>query len=59
MPGSPVGASATGMATAWPVMVLASDRFSRLTATRWRNLMGANSPLLARQVDSVQEPASA
>ena len=48
-----------GMLTCWPTMVEARLRFSRLTATRWRNLILAKSLLLARYVDSVQEPESA
>ena len=48
MPSRPTGASATGMATGWPIMVLAVLRSSRFTATRWRSLMGAKSALLAR-----------
>ena len=48
MPVSPVGASATGIATGRPTMVLARLRFSILTATRWRSLILAKSSLLAR-----------
>lgn len=59
MPVRPVGDRATGIATCWPTMVEARLRFSRLTATRWRNLILAKSLLLARYVDSVQEPESA
>src|SRR5450830_1474405 len=59
MPVRPVGDRATGMETACPTMVEARLRFSRLTATRWRNLILAKSLLLARYVDSVQEPESA
>ena len=32
MPVSPVGAIATGIATFWPIIVVASERFSMLTA---------------------------
>ena len=39
MPVRPVGAIATGMATCWPIMVVAVVRFSMFTATRWRSLM--------------------
>ena len=39
MPVSPVGASATGIVTFSPIIVFSSERFSMLTATRWRNLI--------------------
>ena len=39
IPIMPVGAIATGMAAAWPIMVVAVDRPSILTATRWRSLI--------------------
>ncbi|OIQ70611.1 hypothetical protein GALL_477750 [mine drainage metagenome] len=48
IPVSPVGARATGMLTAWPIMVLAVLRFSILMATRWRSLMRWKSSELAR-----------
>ena len=48
MPVSPVGAIATGMMVDWPAMVVRRERFSMLTATRWRNFMPAKSLLLAR-----------
>ena len=48
MPVSPTGASATGMATGWPIMVLAVLRFSMLTATRWRSRIFWKSAELAR-----------
>ena len=48
MPVRPVGASATGIATSWPIMVLFRLRSARLTATRWRNLILAKSSSLAR-----------
>ena len=48
MPVRPVGAIATGMATFWPTMVVSVERFSMLTATRWRNLIFWKSSLLAR-----------
>ena len=53
MPVSPVGESATGIATGWPTMVEASERFVMSTATRWRSLIGAKSPAFARYVPSV------
>ena len=48
MPVSPVGASATGIATGWPIIVLASERSAMSTSTRWRSLMRAKSASLAR-----------
>ena len=39
MPVSPVGASATGIVTFSPIIVVSSERFSMLTATRWWNLI--------------------
>ena len=48
MPVRPVGASATGMATFSPIMVVAVLRPSMLMATRWRSRMGAKSAWLAR-----------
>ena len=39
MPVSPVGASATGIVTFSPIIVFSSERFSMLTATRWRNFI--------------------
>jgi len=48
MPVRPVGASATGIATSWPIRVLRVLRPSMLTATRWRSLMGTKSASLAR-----------
>ena len=59
MPVRPVGASATGMAAGTPIIVVASVRFSMLTATRWRSLILWKSLSLARYVDSVHEPESA
>ena len=53
MPVRPGGASATGMATGWPIMVEASVRLVMSTATRCRSLMAAKSALLARYVPSV------
>ena len=48
MPQSPVGASATGIATFWPIIVLSSERSDMSTSTRWRNLIAAKSASLAR-----------
>ena len=48
MPVRPVGAMATGIATFSPIIVLAIERFSMFTATRWRNLIRAKSSSLAR-----------
>ncbi|MOA28718.1 hypothetical protein D3C78_1496810 [compost metagenome] len=48
MPARPVGASATGMLTSSPTMVVLSVRLSMFTATRWRNLIRSKSVLLAR-----------
>ena len=48
MPVSPVGASATGILTGCPTIALASVRFDRSTATRWRSLILAKSSSLAR-----------
>ena len=59
MPVSPVGASATGMATGCPAMVLARVRSVMSTATRCRSLMDAKSSVLDRYVPSVQDPESA
>ncbi len=39
MPVRPVGASATGMATSWPTMVVRVVRPVIFTATRWRSLI--------------------
>ena len=59
MPVSPVGASATGIDTGCPTIVVASERPSMLTATRWRRRILAKSLVFARYVCSVQEPESA
>ena len=59
MPVSPVGASATGMAASMPIIFVATERPSRLTATRWRSLIAWKSASFARYVPSVHEPASA
>ena len=48
MPVSPTGAIATGIATVCPAMLLRVLRFSRFTATRWRNLIFWKSSELAR-----------
>ena len=48
MPVRPVGASATGIDTSWPTILLRRLRSSRLTATRWRNLILPKSASLAR-----------
>ncbi len=48
MPVRPVGASATGMRTGTPTIVVAVLRFSRLTATRWRSPILPKSASLAR-----------
>ena len=48
MPVRPTGASATGMLTGWPTMVLASVRLEKSTATRWRRWMRWKSVSLAR-----------
>mgnify|MGYP000443884461 CR=1 FL=1 len=45
---SKLGRLATGMATGWPIIVVAVLRPSMLTATRWRNLMLWKSAELAR-----------
>ena len=59
IPVMPVGARATGIATAWPAMVVARDRLVMSTATRWRSLMALKSVSFARYVLSVQDPESA
>jgi hypothetical protein len=48
MPASPVGASATGIATGWPSMVDAMERRSTFIATRWRNFSSCRSAWLDR-----------
>ena len=48
MPVRPVGARATGMATPWPIMVVAVLRWSMSTSTRWRSLIFWKSLSLAR-----------
>ncbi len=48
MPVRPVGASATGIFTGTPIIVVASVRSSMLTATRWRSLILWKSLSLAR-----------
>ena len=48
MPVRPTGAMATGIFTAWPTMVVASERPSMFTATRWRSRMRLKSSSLAR-----------
>jgi hypothetical protein len=48
MPVSPTGASATGIATSSPIIVVRTERFSRLTATRWRSLIFWKSASFAR-----------
>jgi hypothetical protein len=48
MPSMPIGASATGIATSCPTIVVRSVRFSMLTATRWRSLIFWKSLSLAR-----------
>ena len=59
MPARPVGASATGIATSTPIIVVAVLRFSMFTSTRWRSLIAWKSRSLARYVLSVQLPESA
>jgi hypothetical protein len=59
IPVSPVGAIATGICTGMPTIVVASERLSMSTATRWRSLMRWKSLSLARYVLSVHEPESA
>ena len=48
MPVMPTGASATGMLTGCPTIVLASVRFDMSTATRWRRYTRWKSASLAR-----------
>jgi hypothetical protein len=48
MPVSPVGAMATGIAQSMPIILAAVLRPVMLTATRWRSLILAKSPSLAR-----------
>ncbi|MNL60034.1 hypothetical protein D3C87_1838090 [compost metagenome] len=48
MPVRPVGASATGIDTFWPIIVVASDRSVISTSTRWRSFTLAKSSSLAR-----------
>ena len=48
MPVSPVGAIATGIATGWPIIVVAVLRPSMFTATRWRSFRRRKSSSLAR-----------
>ena len=48
MPVMPVGASATGIATSRPIIVLRIERPSMLIATRWRSLICWKSLSLAR-----------
>jgi hypothetical protein len=48
IPVSPVGASATGIATSWPIIWVRSERCSRSIATRWRSFKRARSALFAR-----------
>ena len=43
MPVKPVGASATGIDTVCPTIVVAVVRLVMSTATRWRNLMSLKS----------------
>ena len=59
MPVRPVGASATGMATSTPAIVVRVERFSMFTATRWRSRIAPKSASFARYVLSVHEPLSA
>ena len=53
MPVMPTGASATGMVTGWPIIVLAVERPDMSTATFWRSLMRAKSVEFSRNVLSV------
>ena len=48
MPIRPTGASATGIFTSTPAIVVAVLRFSMFTATRWRSLIFWKSASLAR-----------
>ena len=48
MPASPAGPSATGIATGWPIIVVAVLRPSMSTATRWRSFRRRKSSSLAR-----------
>ena len=59
IPVSPTGASATGIATSCPAMVLAVLRPDMSTATRWRRRISAKSVVFSRKVCSVQLPDSA
>ena len=47
MPTMPVGASATGMLTFRPAIVVSSERCERSTATRWRSLIRWKSASLS------------
>ncbi|KOT12578.1 hypothetical protein DM56_5072 [Burkholderia mallei] len=53
MPTRPVGASATGIATSCPAIVVRRLRFEMSTPTRWRSLIFRKSASFARYVDSV------
>ncbi|MNT76321.1 hypothetical protein D3C72_2153110 [compost metagenome] len=48
MPVSPVGASATGILTVSPIIVVSSERPLMSTSTRWRSLILEKSLSLAR-----------
>src|SRR5437899_2462158 len=57
-PRSPIGASAAGMVTGWPSMVVAVERRSTSRPTRWRRPIASMSAWFARSVHSVYEPQS-
>ena len=48
IPVRPVGASATGIATGWPIICVRTERSSMSTATRWRRRNFWKSAWLAR-----------
>ena len=56
IPVRPTGASAIGSATSRPIIVVAVERFSMSTATRWRRRIRSKSVSFSRKVCSVQEP---
>ena len=56
IPVSPTGASATGIATSRPAIVVFVDRPSMSTATRWRSRIRSKSVSFSRKVCSVQLP---
>ena len=57
-PVRPTGASATGIATSWPSIVLRVLRRSTSMPTRWRSVSDSRSARLARSVHSAYEPQS-